>query len=337
MTGGVPARMHAAYITKRGPASGIRWGELPTPVPGDGEVLVRVDAAAVDAVDTFVRSGAYATELTFPFVVGRDAVGTVAAPGNAGGFRPGERVWTHSLGHAGRQGAVAEYAVVPADRLYRVPDGVDAVELAAIVHAAATAFLAVHTHGGVRSGDTVLVAGAAGNVGRAAVQIAKDAGARVVATASAADLAACVSLGADEAFDYRDPELPASLRAATAAGVDVHLDTSGHHDLDLAVGLLAPRGRVVLLAGLRERPPLPVGALYMKDAQVRGFAISRATAVELAHSAALINRMMSAGTLAVPRIERLPMAAASEAHERLEAGGAHGIKLVLLPPRADRP
>src|SRR5207253_765147 len=111
--------------------------------------------------DTFVRSGAWRTPLEFPFVIGRDLVGTVAAAGaGAGGFRVGDRVWCNSLGHDGRQGAAAEQAVVPVDRLYHLPDGVDPVDAVALAHPAATAHLALFTHGRLRAGESVAVLGA---------------------------------------------------------------------------------------------------------------------------------------------------------------------------------
>jgi hypothetical protein len=105
--------MRAAYVTELGAADAIRVGELPVPAAGPTDVLVRVEVVAVNPVDTMVRSGAYPTPTPFPFVIGRDLVGTVAvaAPG-AAGFAPGDRVWCNSLGHGGRQGSFAEYAVV---------------------------------------------------------------------------------------------------------------------------------------------------------------------------------------------------------------------------------
>ncbi len=120
--------MRAAYITELGPADAIRVGELPVPAIGPTDVLVRVEVVAVDPVDTMVRSGAYPTPTPFPFVVGRDLVGTVAvAPPGAAGFAPGDRVWCNSLGHGGRQGSFAGYAPVPAERLYHLPAAVDPV------------------------------------------------------------------------------------------------------------------------------------------------------------------------------------------------------------------
>ncbi|MZD56159.1 alcohol dehydrogenase catalytic domain-containing protein, partial [Streptomyces sp. SID5606] len=170
MNGTVPDVMRAAYIDAVGPADAIRHGPLPVPPAGPTDVLVRVCAVAVDPVDTFVRSGAYATPLPLPFVVGRDLVGEVAHAGpGAAGFTPGQRVWCNSLGHAGRQGSFAEYAAVAADRLYAAPPGVDAEHLVAAAHPAASAWLALFRHGRLRAGETVYVGGGAGNVGGAAV------------------------------------------------------------------------------------------------------------------------------------------------------------------------
>ncbi|MEU7169598.1 NADPH:quinone reductase [Streptomyces morookaense] len=315
--------MRAAYTEELGPPEVIRYGELPVPQPGPTDVVVEVMATAVNHVDTFVRSGAWRTPLAFPFVVGRDLVGTVAEAGpGAPGFRPGDRVWCNSMGHDGRQGAAAERVVVPADRLYRLPDGVDPVEAVALAHPAATAYLALFTHGRLRAGETVLVAGAAGNVGSALVVMAAQAGARVVATARADDAEYCRSLGAAEVIDYRDPE------AVYPDGVDVYVDTSARNDLPAAVELLAKRGRIVVMAGLRTRPVLPVGALYLKDCSVSGFAISQATTSELAEAAAAVNRLMATGLLRPRTVEVLPVSEAAEAHRRVEAGDVRG-KLVL--------
>ncbi|WP_151769772.1 NADPH:quinone reductase [Streptomyces abyssomicinicus] len=321
--------MLAAYIEELGPPDVIRVGELPPPRPGPCDVLVDVEVTAVNQVDTFVRSGAFRTPVPFPFVVGRDLVGTVAEAGpGAPGFRPGDRVWCNSLGHAGRQGAAAEQAVVPADRLHRLPDGVDAVEAVALSHPASAAHLALFTHGGLRAGETVCVLGAAGNVGSAAVVLAARAGARVVAVASARDAGHCRSLGAGHVVDYRDPDAPALIRSAAPGGVDLYVDTSGHNDLEEAVELLAPRGRVVVLAGLRSRPVLPAGPLYLKDGSVRGFTISHARADEVAEAAARVGAVMAEGLLRPRAVEVLPLSAAAEAHRRIERGEVRG-KLVL--------
>lgn len=127
---------------------------------------------AVNPVDAFIRSGRYRTSTPFPFVVGRDLVGTVVAAGGGSHVAVGDRVWCNSLGHGGRQGSFAEYAVVPQDRCYRVPPRVDPAVLVAAVHPAATAFLAWFVHARLRPGQSVYVGGAAGNVGSAATAMA---------------------------------------------------------------------------------------------------------------------------------------------------------------------
>ncbi len=321
--------MRAAYIEQLGSPDVIRYGDLPTPEPGPTDVLVDVTAVSVNHVDTFVRSGAWRTPLTFPFVIGRDLTGTVAAVGaGVHRFRPGDRVWCNSLGHDGRQGAAAERVVVPVDRLYPLPEGADPCETVALAHPAATAHLGLFTHGRLRPGETVVVAGAAGNVGSALVVMAAAAGARVVATASARDAGYCREIGADHVIDYRDPDVPARIREAAPAGVDLYFDTSGANDLETAVGLLAGRGRIVLLAGLRSRPVLPVGPLYLRDRSVLGFAISHATAGELAEAAGAINRLVADGSLRPRAVERLHLSDAAEAHRRLEEGKVSG-KIVL--------
>ncbi|WP_326835348.1 NADPH:quinone reductase [Amycolatopsis rhabdoformis] len=317
--------MRAAYVEQLGGVDEIRVGELPDPVAGPGEVLVDVVATSANPVDTFVRSGLYVTPVPLPLVLGRDVVGRVVA--DAAGFRAGEWVWSNSLGHGGRQGAAAERAVVPAERLYRLPEGADPFDVVVMVHPGATAYLALVTHGRVRAGETVLVAGGGGNVGAALIELAAAAGARVIATASADDLDRCRALGATEVFDYRDPGL--ADRLAAAGAVDVFVDTSGRNDLEAAVGLLAERGRIVVLAGARSRPVLPAGELYMHDRSVLGFAISNARAEELAEAAVSLNDRFAHGGLRPHHVERRTLADAAETHRRLEQGAVRG-RVVLV-------
>ncbi|MGW0711063.1 NADPH:quinone reductase [Streptomyces sp. NPDC002643] len=324
--------MKAAYIEEFGPADVIRFGELPPPVKDPTDVLVNVIATTVNPVDTFIRSGAWRTPVTFPFVIGRDVVGTVAATGtNVTGFAVGDTVWCNSLGHGGRQGAAAERVVVPADRLYHLPDHVSPTDAAAVLHPAATAYLALFTHGALRTGETVLVVGAAGNVGSAAVVLAAEAGARVMATARSDDEKYCRSLGAEGFADYREPGLADHCREFAPDGFDLVVDAAGSNDMDTAVGLLAFRGRVVVLAGLRSRPVLPVGPLYLKDASVTGFVISRATTSELAEAAHALNRLLTRGRLRSRTVEEAPLSAAAEVHARLERGQLHGKRVLLRP------
>ncbi|MFE0809262.1 NADPH:quinone reductase [Streptomyces sp. NPDC058848] len=332
MTDEVPDVMRAAYIESVGPADHIRHGELPVPAVGPTDVLVRVEAVAVNPVDTFVRSGAYATPLPFPFVVGRDLVGEVALAGpGAAGFAPGQRVWCNSLGHAGRQGSCAQYATVAADRLYAAPPDIAGEDLVAAAHPAASAWLALFRHARLGAGETVYVGGGAGNVGGAAVALAVRAGARVVATARAEDAEAVRALGAAEVLDHRAPGLGERVRRAAPDGYDVHLDTSGHALLADSVEALAHGGRLVAMAGLGGgAAELPVGRLYTRDASIVGFAISNATAADLADAADGVGRLLR-DTPWRPRVAgRLPLSMTADAHRGLEAGEVRG-RLVLIP------
>jgi len=322
--------MRAAYIDAYGPPEAIHYGELPLPVAGPTDVLVRIEMATVNPVDTFVRSGAWRTPLQFPFVVGRDLVGTVATVGpGTTGFAVGDRVWCNSLGHAGRQGAAAEYAVVPAKRLYHAPENVPAEHLVALAHPAATAYLALFTHGRLRPGETVVVAGAGGNVGGAMTVMANAAGLRVLAIASARDAEYCSGLGADEVFDYRDPLVAQHIREACPDGANAYVDAAGYNNVSTALDLLTRRGRLVLLAGKDSTPALPVGPLYLKDRSVVGFAISQATSAELAEAAQFISRLSADGRLRARNLDTLPLGEAAEAHRRLEAGELHGRRIAL--------
>lgn len=329
--------MQAAYLEGLGGPEHIVVGKLPIPEPGPTDVLVRVAAVAVNPVDALVRSGAYRTPTPFPFVIGRDLVGTVARAAPGTGFAPDDRVWCASLGHGGRQGAAAEYAVVAADRLYRLPPGVtDPHTAVATLHPAMTAWLALHRHGRLTAGETVFVGGAAGNVGSALVRLAARAGARVIASARDSDAAWCTKRGAEAVLDYRDPARYDALRELAPDGIDVWIETSGHHDLPATVPLLARGGRIVLLAGLTTHAAdaeLPVGALYVRDASIVGFAISNASTADLAAAAPAVNQLLAAGPPVVRIGAVLPLSAATRAHRILDgAEPAPGRGRIVLEP-----
>lgn len=303
--------MRAAYVHGPGPAERIIVGELPQPSAGPGEVLVDVGYTTVNPVDALVRAGTYPVPMSDPFVVGRDLVGRVVAP--AGGFSAGEWVWCNSLGHGGRQGAAAARVAVPADRLYRLPAGVAPADAITVLHPAATAYLALFVHGGLCPGQRVLVAGGAGNVGSAAVLMAARAGARVAVTANPGDEAYCRSLGAADVFDYATAPEPRDQ-------VDLWVDTSGANDLSAALGALAERGRVVLVAGAQPQVPLPVRPLYWKSASVAGFVISRATVGELASAAGTVNSLLAGGRLRSRRVRTATLADLPALHAAIERG-----------------
>jgi 2-desacetyl-2-hydroxyethyl bacteriochlorophyllide A dehydrogenase len=325
--------MRAAFIEQPGPPENIRYDELPPPERGPTDVLVDVLCTTVNSVDTLIRSGVYRVPMAFPFVIGRDLVGRVADVGwGTPEFRVGDFVWCNSLGHGGRQGAAAEQAVVPADRLYHLPGGVQPADAVTVLHPAATAYLALFTHGQLRAGDTVLVAGGAGNVGSALVTMAVAAGARVIASAAEQDAEYCRALGATQVFDYRHPNLSQQLRDYCSNGVDVYIDTSGRNEISNAIDLLAQRGRIILFAGARSQPVLPVIALFQKGASIHGVVISEATAAELAAAAREVNRLLAAGRLRSRDVERRPLSDAAQVHHQMERGELQG-RVVLETTR----
>lgn len=322
--------MRAAYIEQTGAPEVIRYGQLPDPAPGPTDVLVEVLVTTVNSVDTLVRAGKYRVPMPLPFVVGRDLVGRVASAGpGVTRFKAGDLVWCNNLGHDGRQGAAAELAIVPAERLYRLPDGVQPADAVTLLHPAATAYLGLLTHGELRTGDTVLVTGGAGNVGGAAIAIAANAGARVIATAGAADAAYCRDLGAWQVVDYRDPALTDRVRELAPDGIDVYLDSAGVNDLSAAVAVLAERGRIVLMAALQRQPVVPVLALFQKTGSIRGFVISRATESELAAAAGEVNRLIAGGRLRSRRTVHRPLAELADVHRQMESGELSGQRVVI--------
>lgn len=320
----------AAYIDQRGPAESIRIGELPVPELGPDDVLVAVTAVSVNPVDTYVRSGRYDTPIPLPFIVGRDLVGTVAEIGSAvRGLAVGEPVWANSLGHAGRQGASTDLAVVAADRLYQLPDGVDPLVAVAVAHPAVTAYLGWFERARIRPGGTVFVGGGAGNVGIAAIELARTAGVRIIASCRPAHADRCLAAGAHAVVDYRDRELAGAITAAAPDGVDVFWDTSGTNDTDVAAAVLKPGGRMLVTAA---RAPITVNLapLYTRDVAIDGFVISRASAAEFAQAAGLINTLLAAGTLTTRITEQLPLAQAPQAHRLMENGAVDGRVLLTI-------
>ena len=322
--------MRAAFIEQVGPPENIRYGQLSTPLRGPTDILVDVLCTTVNSVDALIRAGVYRVPMALPFVIGRDLVGRVAAVGEGNPeFRVGDLVWCNSLGHGGRQGAAAEQTVVPADRLYHLPDGVRPADAVTVLHPAATAYLALFTHGRLSVGETVFVAGGGGNVGSALVTMAVAAGARVIATTGKQDAEYCRSLGAEQVFDYRDPNLLQLVRDCCPHGVNVYIDSSGHNELTFAIDLLAERGRIVLFAGAKVQPVLPVIALFQKSGSIHGFVISDATTAELAAAAREVNRLLAVGLLRSRHAEQRALSDIALVHSAMERGELHGRRVVL--------
>lgn len=324
--------MQAAYIEAPGAPEAIRVGALPIPAAGPTDVRVRLAASTVNHVDLLVRSGAYATHTPFPFVIGRDLVGTVIHAGaSAGDFRPGDRVWCNSLGYAGRQGAFSEQVVVSADRLYPLPDGVPWAQAAVLLHPGATAFIGLVHKARLQAGETLLVEGAAGGVGSAVVQLATAMGARVIATAAPNDEAWCRACGAQTVIDYHDADCYAQVRAAAPEGLDVWWDASGHQRFEACLPLLRLHGRAIIMSGFKGAAPvLSVGPMYTHDVSLHGFAISNASVGDLGEAAAFINHFMATGRLRARIGATYPLSEAARAHVAQAQGGLKG-RILILP------
>lgn len=317
--------MKAAFITQTGSPDAIRVGSLPDPVPGPRDVLVRIGAAAVNPIDTYVRAGTVAMPLPFPYVVGCDLAGEVVAVGpDVDALRPGMRVWGSNQGLLGRQGTCAELASVDERWLYRTPDSVSDRDAAAAALVAITAHLGLVDNSMLAPGETIFVNGGSGGVGSAVVQIAKALGARVIASAGTpAKCERVRDLGADIVLDYHRSDMVDVVRAVAPEGVHVYWETLRDPAFDQAVAMLGEGGRMVIMAGRDARPAFPVGPFYVKGCRLFGFVMFKATAQRQAAAAADINRWMTAGQLR-PLIDRvMPLDRVAEAHAEQEAATIH--------------
>lgn len=330
--------MKAAYIRETGPAEKIVYGDLPTPEPTGSQVLVRVKAVAVNPIDTYLRAGAVKMDLPMPFVVGCDMAGVVERCGpDVRRLKPGTRVWGSNQGLLGRQGTFAEYAAVDECWLYPTPEGVDDQQAAAVALVGITAHLGLVRCAHLAAGETLFVNGGSGGVGSTVVQMAKAIGARVITTAGSVEkVGVCRGLGADLSINYKTEDVDAAIRQFAPAGVNVWWETLREPNFERTVPLLAPRGRMILMAGREARPVFPVGPFYVKDCALFGFAMFNAPPDEQRAAADDINRWLAAGKLK-PRIDRvLPLAKAAEAHRLQEENTLHKAgtlagKIVLTP------
>lgn len=232
----------AVLVRAYGGAAAAEIGEIAKPSAGDGQVLVRVRAAGVNGIDWKVREGLVqkAFPIPLPAVLGIELAGTVEAVGpGASRFRVGDRV----MGPLGRLGAYAEFVPVAEANLVHTPEALDDVQAAGIPVAAVAAWQSLHQAGPIAAGQRILVHGAAGGLGGYAVQFAKQAGAQVFATASAAHMGDVRSLGADHVIDYRSQRFE-----SVAQDIDLVLDYVGGDVLDRSWQVLAPGGAVVSAA-----------------------------------------------------------------------------------------
>jgi NADPH:quinone reductase len=328
--------MKAAHIKKTGPPSNIIYGDLPVPEIGADQVLVRSKAVAINPIDTYVRAGLVPLKLPVPYIVGSDLAGTIEAVGeNVSDFKSGDRVWATNQGFFGQQGVFAEFSAVDAKWLNPIPDGVEEKTAAANALVGVTAHLGLFRFGRLQAGESVFVHGGSGGVRTMVVQMAKAAGARVMTTASSEEKRTlCESLGADRVANYRTDDVNAILQEFAPEGVDVWFETLREQDLENAVANVAPRGRIIIMAGRDSKPPLPIGSFYTRNLSILGFAMFNATAEELRECGKQMNEWMADGRLHANIGRVFPLSETAEAHalqeaNTLQAAGTLTGKIVL--------
>jgi len=319
--------MKAAVYYRTGPPEVLQYEDVPDPECGPGDVLIDVEAVSIEGGDTLNRGGGEMA--TTPHVVGYQCAGTIAEVGADVSDRSvGQRVVCSFLwgSHAARR-------AVPSVVTWLVPDGLDIVEAACVPIAFGTADDCLFEFGHLTAGETVLVQAGAGGVGLAAIQLAKRAGATVLATASSDEkLERLQEFGLDHGINYRDSDFAAVARELTGgAGVHLVVDSVGS-TLTGSVASLAYRGRVSLVgqAG-RDPQPFDAAALMMGNQTVTGVFFGAEITTDRAR--AMVERHLdevAAGALKVVVDRAYPLAEAADAHAYLERRAAFG-RVVLIP------
>ena len=314
------ATMRAVEFDRFGPADVLEVRQVPRPAPGPGEVLVRVAAASVNPKDTFVRKGRFArySGKRFPLRSGYDFAGTVAEAGPGADLPPGTPVWGMLNGWAA--GACANYLAAGRDEVAHLPTGLSMAEAASLPLAAQTALQALRDHGGVRPGHRVLVHGASGGVGSAAVQVAAALGARVTGTCSAANADLVRSLGAEEAVDYRE------RAAETLPGpFDTVFDVFGNLGFGRVRRMLAPKGRYVTTVPSR-RNILDMILTRLSWGRRASLVVVKSSRADLE----FLGRLVETGRLR-PLVDRVyPLDAVRDAHRHVETKHTRGKVVVSL-------
>ena len=338
--------MQAIQINRYGPPEVLEYRELPTPTAGPGQILIRVESAAVNYADVMRRSNApYPFPTPLPFIPGGEVAGIVAALG-AGVTGPPVGTPVFALVGADGSSGYAQFALAAAPNVIPIPPTLSPDAACGLVVAGVTAQLLLTEVTKLQPGERVLIPGAAGGVGGYAVQIARALGAgQVIAAASTpAKQEQARALGADAAVDYTQPDWSEQVRALTGgAGVDVVLEMSGGPTLAESLRCLAPFGRAVVY-GMASRTPLTLDAATLEAFFYRpalnqslhafnlGLWFGLRPAAAVAGLQALVGRAAS-GELRVPIGQTLPLAQAAEAHRLLETRQTTG-KLILKPWQA---
>jgi NADPH:quinone reductase len=324
--------MKAIRVHQFGDPSVMKLEEVPDKSAGAGQVLIDVKAAGVNPVDTYIRSGQYASLPPLPFTPGADAAGLVAAVGNdVRDFKTGDRVYVSGTVDGRAYGSYAQKAVCSVDQVHHLPSHVTFTEGAGVGVPYVTAWRALFDKGRATAGETVLIHGASGAVGVAATQMASAAGLRVFGTAGTErgrQLAR--EQGAHEVFDHASAGYEKDVLAKTGGrGVDLIIEMLANVNLVKDLDLIAKRGRIAIV-GNRGALELNPRAIMAKDATIVGFTNWNALPSELAVAhAAIVAGMQRSGYK--PQVgKEMPLPDASRAHEEVLKPGAYG-KIVLIP------
>jgi NADPH2:quinone reductase len=320
--------MKAIQVSQFGGPEVLTLNEIPTPKPGPGQVLVRVQAAGVNPYDTYMRAGTYAIKPPLPYTPGSDAAGTVESVGEGlKKVKPGDRVYTART----VTGAYAEYTLALETQVNLLPEKISFAQGAGLWVPYGTAYTALHHHAHAHAAETVLIHGASGGVGHAAVQIARAMGLTVIGTAGTArGLELVRKEGAHFAIDHSKPtSADEIMKASGGRGVDIVLEMVAHLNLAKDLTLMAQHGRVIVIGNRGEITINPRDLMSRRGA-VRGFTLWAATEPETNEIYAAIAAGLENGTLRPIVGKQFPLKDAAQAHREILEPGAFG-KIVLVP------
>ena len=318
--------MKSIHVSSFGEPSVLKLEEAPELSRKPGQILVRLHAAGVNPVEAYIRAGKYARLPSLPYIPGADGAGVIVETDDESpSLTPGDSVYlTGSL-----TGTYAEEALCTPDQLNPLPDQISFEQGAALGVPYGTATWALFNRGHAQSGETLLVHGASGGVGLAAVQLAHAAGMRVLGTAGSAEgLELIRQNGAEAAFDHHDSRHLEEIKAATGGrGPDIVLEMLANQNLGSDLTILAPNGRVVVV-GSRGPVEIDPRNLMMREADIRGITLFSATPADRTEIYARITSGLENGSLNPVIGGKFPLAEAAAAHEAIMGKGARG-KIVL--------
>jgi NADPH:quinone reductase-like Zn-dependent oxidoreductase len=304
--------MKAAYLERNGGPEVLKYGDLPDPKAGPGEVVVDIVAASVNGADWKVRNGDYGTAMKFPYVLGRDFSGAVSAVGEGvADFKVGDAVF--GVLPAGQEGAYAEKLAIKAAVIAKKPDGLSHVNAAALALAGLTALNAVEDTLKLKRGEVILIQGGAGGVASFAIQLAKHLGARVITTTSTANVDYVKSLGADQVIDYNKEDF-----AKIGPVCDAVFETVGGDVATKSYDVLKPGGRAAFIASGPKAP-----ATSRNDVQGLRPPVPRTRA-----AMERVAQLFAGGAVRAPAIRLYKLPHAADAH-RVSQGRHFRGKLVF--------